>query len=148
MSLLRISEAAALGLHTMALLARRQPRRLANTEIAEIIGGSANTLSKVLQRLGKEGLIASVRGPGGGFELARPAREITMLEVFEAIDGRIDEAVCVLGHPFCRSSECILGGMIQQIQELVAGTFAATTVDKLASSMKLGDAIYGDPEDQ
>ncbi|WP_436500097.1 RrF2 family transcriptional regulator [Actinokineospora sp. HUAS TT18] len=45
-------------------------------------------LNKHLQALAREGIVSSSRGPGGGFRLARPAAEITLLDVVVAIEGR------------------------------------------------------------
>jgi len=44
-------------------------------------------LLKIMQDMGKQNLISSKRGPGGGFRLARPAKEISLLEVIEATGG-------------------------------------------------------------
>ena len=46
-------------------------------------------LFKVLDTLTKANILRSKRGPGGGFSLARPAEEITILEIIEAVDGLI-----------------------------------------------------------
>ena len=46
-------------------------------------------LFKVLEKLIKANILNSKRGPGGGFSLARPAKDITILEIIEAIDGQM-----------------------------------------------------------
>ena len=59
-------------------------------------------LAKVLQDLGRAGLLKSARGRGGGFYLSRPADEITLIEVVSAVeDPRRLEAECVLGIDEC-----------------------------------------------
>ncbi len=59
-------------------------------------------LAKVLQDLGRAGLLKSARGRGGGFYLSRPADEITLLEVVSAVeDPRRLEEECVLGIDEC-----------------------------------------------
>ena len=45
-------------------------------------------LYRILRRLVDAGLLTGVSGPGGGYMLARPAREISLLEIIEAIDGK------------------------------------------------------------
>jgi len=47
----------------------------------------ARYLEQIFQRLRRAGLVASRRGPGGGYLLARPAAEITLREVVEAVEG-------------------------------------------------------------
>ena len=61
-SILRISEAASIGIHSMIFLAKRKDELLSLNEIAESLDVSANHLSKVLQRLHKSELIASIKG--------------------------------------------------------------------------------------
>ncbi len=46
-------------------------------------------LFKILQQLVRSNVLLSKRGPGGGYILARPAKEITLLEIIEAVDGPI-----------------------------------------------------------
>ncbi len=46
-------------------------------------------LLKIMQQMVKANVLRSKRGPGGGFTLARPAKEITLLEIIEAVDGPI-----------------------------------------------------------
>ena len=47
-------------------------------------------LLKVMQRMVKANILSSKRGPGGGYTLARPAKEITLLEIIETVGGPID----------------------------------------------------------
>lgn len=47
-------------------------------------------LEQIFQRLRRAGLVSGRRGPGGGFRLARPAREITLRDVVEAVEGPLD----------------------------------------------------------
>jgi len=53
----------------------------------------ARYLEQIFQRLRRAGLVSSRRGPGGGYRLARPASEITLREVVEAVDGPLSEAL-------------------------------------------------------
>ena len=55
--------------------------------LAEYNGVPGAYLAKHLQALSRAGLLESVQGPKGGYRLARPPGEISMLEVVEAIDG-------------------------------------------------------------
>ena len=70
-------------------------------EIADTLNISFHFLTKILQILTKEGIIESVKGPGGGVGLRRNPSEITILDIIHAIDcdGIFDE--CVLGLPGC-----------------------------------------------
>lgn len=136
--ILRISEAATLALHTMVVLAVRAPARVATNEIAELLGASENTLAKVLARLGKEGILDGVTGPGGGFALAGNPEETTLLEVYEAVEGPMGEPECLLGAAVCDDTGCVLGGLVEAIHSQVCAYFNTTTVVQLAEAVSIG----------
>jgi Rrf2 family protein len=62
--------------------------------LAEYHGVPTAYLAKHLQAMSRAGLLESVQGPRGGYRLARPADQITMLDVVEAIDGNESAFVC------------------------------------------------------
>jgi len=131
-SALRISEAGSLALHTAALLAGQRMRRLSAHEIAERIHVSEAHLAKVLQRLHKAGIVDSVRGRGGGFTLARPASRIRLLDVYEAIEGKLGRSHCLMGRPKCRATRCILGGVIAEVDEKLRRYLSSTRLSDLS----------------
>jgi len=129
--ILRISDAASLAMHTMVLLADLTELPLSAREIASKLHASAAHLSKVLQRLGKARLVRSVRGPKGGFLLARAADEITLLEVYEVIEGPLVSARCLLGNPVCAGAGCILGGLLESVNRQVREYLSGATLSEL-----------------
>ena len=86
-SAFRFSEAGSLALHAMAFLGADHEKALTVREIARGLSVSENHLAKVMQRLAREGLVESVRGPKGGFKVRGSPDEISLLDVYEAIDG-------------------------------------------------------------
>lgn len=123
---LRISEAASLALHSMVLLAARPDRPLSTREVAEELGVSEAHLSKVFQRLAKARLANSTRGPHGGFVLARDAHDISLLEVYETIDGPVGVCECLLDEPSCDGQACILGDLVKSINEQMRSYLSGT----------------------
>jgi len=125
-NILKISEAASLALHTTVLLAATGDRLITTHEIAQTLKVSEAHLSKVLQRLSRAGIVRPIRGPRGGFMLARPAGKITRHEVYEAIEGPLPPTNCLLGTPICDGTSCILGGLLQstnaRVKEYMTGT--------------------------
>ncbi len=87
-NLINISEAASLALHGLVLIAKNQPMRMNVKTLSVELNASQTHLAKVFQKLSKTGLVRSLRGPAGGFELNNPAEEITFLEIYEIIDGK------------------------------------------------------------
>jgi Rrf2 family protein len=130
-SLLRISDATSLALHSVVLLAGTPDRRFPSAEIAEALHASEAHLSKVLQRLAHFGLVRSSRGPGGGFTLSRSADQITLLEVYEAVEGPLVASNCLLDTPVCGGTHCILGGLLETVNRQVAEYLAGTRVADL-----------------
>ncbi len=84
-------------------------------------------LSKILKILSSRNILQSVRGPGGGFRLARPPEEITLLDIVEAIDGLTQFEECALGWKTCQDDKpCPLHvswkGMRQGLREYLSRT--------------------------
>lgn len=70
----------------MSCLAYMPDELVSTGQLAEVTLVPMNYLAKVLQSLAKADLITGRRGVGGGYRLARPSNEITMLDVINAID--------------------------------------------------------------
>ncbi len=117
-SLIGISEAASIGWHAMIVLASSGDKLCSTAEIADRLQVSGAHLSKVLQRLTKAGLVDAVRGPHGGFSLGKPATEMTVLDIYEAIEGPLQERKCLLREPICNGKCCIIGDLFHRIDEL------------------------------
>jgi len=130
--MLRISTAASLALHAISLLAANGNRTLSTKEIAAKLRASEAHLSKVLQRLGKARLVEATRGPKGGFCPARPGGDISLLEVYEAIEGPLQDSVCLLGEPVCQGEKCILGGLLETVNQQAREYLGGTTLSDLA----------------
>lgn len=118
-------------MHTMVYLAVSPERVVSTREIARKLGASENHLSKVLQRLARDRLVKAVRGPSGGYMLGKPAREISLLDVVESIDGPLEPSNCILGVPICDGMRCILGGMVKEINKTVKAYLLRTKIADL-----------------
>jgi Rrf2 family protein len=107
--LIHISEAASLAIHSLALIASSTERLNAKT-ISEILHVSQNHLAKVLQVLAKNEYLESNRGPGGGFTFKKKANLISMLEIYQLIEGNVDCQFCGVTENQCPFITCIFGG--------------------------------------
>ena len=86
--MMKLSDGVEWGAHVTTILAVLPAgRALPAAKLAEYHGVPAAYLAKHLQALSRAGILESVQGPRGGYRLARPASEITLLDVVEAIDG-------------------------------------------------------------
>jgi Rrf2 family protein len=136
-NILRISEATSLALHTMALLAMHRGKRKSNLELAETLHASHHTLAKVLNSLARAELVDALRGPHGGFMLAEDPASISLLSVYEAVEGQLEEARCLLGSPICTGRGCVLGGLVESVHSDLETYLSETTVADLVSRIRL-----------
>lgn len=125
-----ISEAASLAIHAMVLIARSNKSLNVNL-IAQQMGASRNHLAKVMQRLVKDGFVKSTRGPAGGFVLNKSPEEITLLSIFESIEGPVEFTGCPLDQKVCAIGQCLMEGVIEEATSLVINHFSQKKLSDL-----------------
>ncbi|MCK5247801.1 Rrf2 family transcriptional regulator [Candidatus Bipolaricaulota bacterium] len=126
-NLLKLSEATALALHTMVIIGKHETP-VSASPMAEQLCASEAHIFKVLQQLVRAGLLRSKRGPHGGYVLARPADEITLMDVYEVFEGPMRKDGCLFGKPACSRLDCILGNLVEDVRMKVVNHFASTTL--------------------
>lgn len=112
-----ISEAASIAIHVMVLIARSENNNMNVNRLSEITGASKNHIAKVMQRLVKYNFVKSTRGPTGGFILNKPADEITLLQIYEAIEGEIAMSECPFDKGICPFDKCLMNGIIHRMTD-------------------------------
>ena len=130
-----ISDAAAIAIHTAAMLANQKDGVASTKTMAEALHVSQAHLAKVMQRLVKSGLVKSIRGPQGGFSLAKDPASTTLLEVYEAIEGSFTPRECLFRHKVCKHG-CVMKDLVDGINGEVRSKFAGTTLTELVSTQK------------
>ena len=114
-TVLKVSQAASLAIHTMALLAGGDHKSLSARQIASTLHVSEAHLAKVLGRLAKEGLVQSTRGPHGGFVLTDGSDRTPLMTIYEAIEGKFSPHDCLFETPLCSEGKCIFGDLVKNI---------------------------------
>ncbi len=127
---IKISEAASIALHSMVFMAARHDTVSVN-DISSCLHVSEAHLSKVLQRLAKNGLIRSVRGPRGGYALAKPEEMIFLKDIYEAIEGAMKTPSCLMGQESCSSEKCIMGDALVKTNKIVSDHLGRTRLSDL-----------------
>jgi len=122
-----ISEAATIGLHSMIMIARAN-KMLNIQQITELTKTSPNHLAKVMQRLVKANFLKSTRGPLGGFQLRKDPAKITILNVYEAIEGPIEIDACPMDQPVCPFDRCLVGTAVKKATEDIIEHFRSQTL--------------------
>jgi Rrf2 family protein len=128
-----ISQTAEYALRAVVWLAENLNRPQTTEQIAQGMEVPAGYLSKVLQTLGRAGLVKSQRGVGGGFVLAKKPGMISTLDVINAVDPiqRIRE--CPLGRKAHGKRLCPLHYRIDAALALIEESFRTCTLDVLCS---------------
>uniref|UniRef100_A0A7V3UZJ3 Rrf2 family transcriptional regulator n=1 Tax=candidate division WOR-3 bacterium TaxID=2052148 RepID=A0A7V3UZJ3_UNCW3 len=129
------SDAVRIGLHATLLLAHSS-QRLTIGELAKMLGCSPAHLAKVLGQLEKADVVQAKTGLGGGYLLARPPAEITLLMVYEAIAGKLSVRRCPLAVPVCSGNGCPLGPFFRRFNREVLAQLNKTTLQDI--KLKLG----------
>jgi len=89
-------------------------------------------LAKILQTLVQGGLLESVRGPRGGFRLARPAQFVTVGEVLEVVEGPAALDGCLMGFPACGpENPCPLHVLWSEVKAQIDVSLAQSTIQDL-----------------
>ena len=90
-------------------------------------------LAKILQTLARHGLLNSIRGPRGGFRLARPAHRIAVGDVVRVLDGMVSSSGCLLGFQDCggHREPCPMHAAWMEVKEHLEQTMAQVTIRDL-----------------
>src|SRR5262245_24900500 len=126
-----ISQTAEYALRAVAALASHPDEQMATGRLAEGTKVPPGYLSKVLQALGRAGLVRSRRGLGGGFELTRSTEEITVYDVVQAVDPVQRIRTCPLGLAAHGVRLCPLHKRLDDALALVEDAFRSTTLAEI-----------------
>ena len=106
------------ALRTLMYLASR-PGRAQVASVAGFFRISTPHVAKVVNLLARRGYVRSIRGVGGGIELARPASQIRIGEIVQAFEGNTHLLECVGTHDVCViQRHCKLRGVFAQAERL------------------------------
>ena len=104
-------------------------------DIASRQGISLKYLDHILSNLRKAGLIKNVRGKGGGYSLTRPAAQITLCEIIEAVEGTLAPVECVDNPDYCKkTSTCSAHDVWVKVRESIEDVLRNTSLQSLTES--------------
>lgn len=126
----------------LALHAEQGPVTLAG--ISERQGISLSYLEQLFTRLRKQGLVASTRGPGGGYTLSRSAHDIAVADVVTAVDESVDATRCG-GRGDCQGGKrCLTHDLWTELSDQIYGFLSGITLGKLVDQGAERDAARQD----
>ncbi|TKB44514.1 Fe-S cluster assembly transcriptional regulator IscR [Thalassotalea mangrovi] len=115
----------------VAIHAEQGPVPLA--DISERQGISLSYLEQLFSRLRKQGLVCSVRGPGGGYRLGRCSAEIAIADVINAVDESVDATKCH-GKGNCQSGhQCLTHNLWSDLSNRIAEFLSGITLSELVN---------------
>ncbi len=97
-------------------------------EISRRQGISLSYLEQLFLRLRRAQLVHSVRGPGGGYLLARPPERIAIAEVIEAVDETMDSTACGSAQGCEEDGQCLSHGLWVDLSQQIRGFLAGITL--------------------
>ncbi|MBI4903089.1 MAG: Rrf2 family transcriptional regulator [Acidobacteria bacterium] len=122
------SQTAEYALRAMVVLANADGEPRTTHQIATASQVPPDYLSKVMQSLGRAGLVSAQRGKNGGFTLLKTPRELTILQIINAVDPIRRIETCPLGIPQHGVRLCALHRKLDNALEMVEKVFGSTTL--------------------
>lgn len=124
------------ALRTLMYLATTAERTTA-AQVAQLYGVSANHMAKVVNQLARLGYIRSVRGIGGGIELAQQPADIRLGELIEAFEGNMHLLECVATDDVCAiQSFCKLKGVLAEAEQVQLDYLNTVTLADVAPTKR------------
>lgn len=118
-----------------------EEKKIGLKEISSELDIPSPFLGKILQILAKNKLLNSTKGPNGGFSLRKPAKEITLLNIVEVIDGLDLFTDCLIGLRTCSANayndvQCPIHRKYEPISKQIYDLFDYETIESLAKEIK------------
>ena len=122
------------GIRSVLYLARQPYKKISFvSEISEEYKIPRSFLAKILQKLVKGKIVRSYRGVKGGFSLARQAKDISVLDVLEAIEGKLTMNICLAEKKKCDfSRHCPIHSVWANVQAKVTDVLKKSNFEELA----------------
>ncbi len=132
--MLRIAKLTDYATGLMTQMAHQPGRWVSAQQLAVELSLPVPTVARLLKLLGRAGLVVSQRGKGGGYGLARPAREISVAEVIAAIEGPVALTECALGDGRCSlERDCATRAKWRVISQAVQVALEAVSLADMAT---------------
>jgi FeS assembly SUF system regulator len=127
-----MSKLADYGTVIMTTMARYPEKVQSAADISAASHLPVPTVSKILKTLTREGLVVSLRGAHGGYMIARPATEISVIEIIVAMDGPIGMTECTVTPGTCpQEATCPIRPNWQHVNRMVLNTLRQVTLDQM-----------------
>ena len=131
--MLRMSRLTDYATVLLAALAGEPGRVQTAASLAEQTRIAAPTVCKLLKQLQRAALVTSTRGPRGGYQLARPATQISAAAILDALEGPLALTDCSAGHGNCEIEDtCRVGRVWQRLNLAIRRSLYEVSLAQLA----------------
>ena len=138
--MLRVTKLTDYATVVLTVLAARPGEVLSATELADAAGLEPPTVSKLLKPLAQAGLVEGLRGVHGGYRLARPATDISLIEIVEAMEGPLAMTECSHDHSQCGiADQCGVRSNWRLINDVLAEALRGVTLAQMLHPLPLSD---------
>ena len=129
----------AIATHIMAALGHAAGKEVNSAEIAGSVNTSSSFVRRILAKLSKAGLVKTVTGKGGSCWLARPARRISLLDIYRAVEAPKAFAI----HQYPAEKQCpvscgikpALSRVLAKTQQAIEGSLSRTSLAEVISDL-------------
>ena len=133
----KLAQAAIAAISYLATAAP-ETRLVGSAEIAGARELSRPVVAKILTILSREGIVAGTPGPSGGYRLARPPAEISLLDVIKVFEDSEDRVMCPFGPHWCGNGpKCPLHDAFVEMQQQTLDRLASETLGQFEPSRQL-----------
>jgi Rrf2 family iron-sulfur cluster assembly transcriptional regulator len=110
-------------------------------EISQCQGISLSYLEQLFAKLRKKGLVEGVRGPGGGYRLARPAADVTVADIINAVDERLDATRCA-GREDCQEGQrCLTHELWSDLSDQIAAFLSTINLAQFVERPRVQEVV-------
>jgi FeS assembly SUF system regulator len=130
--MLRVTKLTDYATVVLTALAARPGEVLSAPGLAELAGLELPTVAKILKPLAQAGLVEGLRGANGGYRLARPADEVSLFEIVEAMEGPLGMTECSIHAGSCGiEASCGVRANWRRINDVVADALRDVTLAQM-----------------
>ncbi len=129
---MKLSTRGKYGLYAMYYLAQHEGEGPQSLQSITATGVPRQYLEQLLGNLRRAGLVSTVRGAQGGYQLARRPAEITLLDIIDAMEGPLELSECMTDEGHCdRSCQCPVRHVWQRLTDSINGELRAVTLQSM-----------------
>jgi Rrf2 family protein len=112
------------------------------SDIADLYKLSTPLMAKVLQRLAKDGIVVARHGSSGGYTLARPATDISALDVIRAIEGPLFITSCMTSRGACDvATTCSIREPLRRVDDSILDVLAKVTISQMSDETPASEMV-------